>query len=518
MTEFLRDNIVWSQLLSLTSGTGVDVDQVLLSSYLSEMKAKWPDPGSREEEHQAFYALLRALTYDRRMEGVDRGFRRAYLSAVIEAANLLWHNPNTFTSPQLENQAIHGARTRGCGLLDIAYPVTFLLDAAMHAPSKHLRMLLELFNDRDTKAGKGVVAKDVALRQSLAACLLILYVDEGHTHLRLTISKNITEVAADTNEPVLLPHTSKAAWNEHWPHIVRNFEALSLWEFVLHYAYAQAHMKNSAAVFRTDMPESFLELMLDMVKARANVHQNIDIVASVYRGQGTANQRLSALVVIHEYMTAVWSSRTSSKSFIQTTLLSPAASRSNDKFAEKACSLEDHLRVKGARMAVKITASRPQHKLQAPQRPRKAGRIALETLRHSTSKGTVNPDKPQPPITRPVAPSNGNNKADNSGGPQPKPSPWQDYMHQFSHQPMHGNPGLSQRSDEAQREKRWEYTPRSQRVGLLDPEERDIVARLSDTTLSAFDSRAVMRQMRKLPYDRQGKILECVKTHGTNNT
>lgn len=453
----------------MTSGTGFEVDQVLLSSCLSEIKAKWPDPGSREEEHQAFHALLRALNYERRMGGLDRGFHRAYLPAVIEAANLLWHNPNTFTSPQLENQAIHGARTRGCGLLDIAYPDTFLLDAAMHAPSKHLRMIFELFNDRDTKAAKGVITKDVALRQSLAACLLILYVDEGHTPLRLMISKNITEVGAETNEPVLLPHASKAAWNEHWPHIVPNSGALTLWEFVLHYAYAQAHMKNSAAVFRTEVPESFLDLMLDMVNSRANVHQNIEVVASVYRGLGTANQRLSALAVIHEYMTAVWNSRTSSKSFIQTTLLSSAASRPNDKFAEKACSLENQLRVKGARLAVKITASRPQNKHQASQSPQKAGRTARLILRHTTPKGTVNPDKPQTAVTRPVAPSDGNIKADNSGGTQPKPSPWQDYMHQLSHQPLHGSPLLSQRSDEAQREKRWEYTPRSQRVGLLDP-------------------------------------------------
>ena len=515
VTEFLQDETVWSQLLALTSGTKFEVDHALLSSCLSEMKAKRPNPGSREEDHQAFHALLRAVSYERRMRGLDPGFRSVYLSAIVETANLIWHNPDIFSSPQLEIQVINGTRTRGCELLDIAYPESLLLDAAMHAPSKHIRMLLEMSTEIANEGG----AKDLALRQSLAACLLILYVDEGQTPLRLTISKNIAELGTEMNTPVLLPHVSKAAWNERWPHIVSNCKAWTLWEFVLHYAYAQAHMKNSPAVFRSELPESFLDVMLDMVKAGAKVNEEINIVASVYRGQGTATQKMSALAVIHEYMTAVWDSRTLTKTFLQTTPLSSAARGSKDAFAEKACRLEDILRLYGARVTTQITAARPQNKLQAPQSPRKAGRTARAILRHSTPKGAVSPDKLRTPSTRSVTPSGGNNKPRESSESQPKPSPWRDYMHQLSHKPIHETPASlsQQRSDEAQLEKRWEYTPRSQRVDLLSPEERDIVANLSDTTLSAFDSRAVMRQMGKLSYDKQGRILECVKARGPNN-
>ncbi len=89
-------------------------------------------------------------------------------------------------------------------------------------------------------------------------------------------------------------------------------------------------MKNSSAVFQTEVPESLLDIMIQMIKTGVEVNQMINVIDSAYRGQGPVSKQTSALAVIHQYMMAVWTSRTSSKYVINIKLRSSAPRKTND--------------------------------------------------------------------------------------------------------------------------------------------------------------------------------------------
>jgi hypothetical protein len=60
-------------------------------------------------------------------------------------------------------------------------------------------------------------------------------------------------------------------------------------------------------------------------------------------------------------------------------------------------------------------------------------------------------------------------------------------------------------------QKRWDTTPRSQRVSLLNVDEQRLVSQLAGADISAKDKRKVFSQLSATPVERQRMIIECSK-------
>ena len=89
VVEFLRTDVIWKHLTSLTSETGFGIHRALLSSSLSEMKAKPPSSRPTQSYPSAYLSMFRMLTYeelayDQGIEDFGEMFQKTYLSESIQ--------------------------------------------------------------------------------------------------------------------------------------------------------------------------------------------------------------------------------------------------------------------------------------------------------------------------------------------------------------------------------------------------------------------------------------------------
>jgi hypothetical protein len=105
--------------------------------------------------------------------------------------------------------------------------------------------------------------------------------------------------------------------------------------------------------------------------------------------------------------------------------------------------------------------------------------------------------------------------------PVPEPSPWMIFKSSRTNAAGYSN-SISPDEElhlqkqrvmtlELRCQKQWEQTPRLQRIDLLVPEEQEMVDKLARPGISPKDERLMLNQMRRLSYQKQSKILECVK-------
>ena len=140
IVEFLRRDKIWIQSIAMTNGAKFNVNKVLLSSLLAEMKAKPPTPAYSDYMPPAYYNMLLILSYEHKMNDMREIFLKAYLPEVM---SLYWHEPSLLSSPEIETQAMIEATIRGCNRLELSYPASFIRFTASHCPKTHLHSLFE---------------------------------------------------------------------------------------------------------------------------------------------------------------------------------------------------------------------------------------------------------------------------------------------------------------------------------------------------------------------------------------
>ncbi|KAL9611748.1 MAG: hypothetical protein Q9167_003634 [Letrouitia subvulpina] len=516
VVEFLQDSKIWPLITTLTKDTNFNAESALLCSCLQEVRAR--PVKHKLGQDLSFDSFLRLLSYTEHLnrKGKSSMGSRCLYSA-LETMHIHWHNPSVFKTPQAEYQAVTGVISRGLQLTQLDENFKVLFSAAVHCPSRDLTLM------RKTLGGH--LAAD-----QLAATMLLLFVDEAYPPLKVILARNILEFEQSMTAPVEVPTPMTSAWCQHWEGATKSEDEnlWTLWEFLLHFLYSISSTRNLASVISTIVPETIVDLISTFVTKGANVRQRISLIKPADRGH--AVHKYSALAIIHEFLSTVWTARMLAKQTSSTALLSPSSTAPPKVvFATKAAALEAQMQSKGATIWAQVTLQTIRSAQPTVKTPRRRavgllvdGKATNSSTRKQQATSLDNAkigedDRPKHAIAPvPSNPKSNSNSA--TASPEPQVSPWQAFLHEHNEESVTAaRIQATTKQEQSFREKRWVSTPRAFRAALLDQNEQDLVRKLTATVLSERERRQVTASVCRLDLERQARIFECVRAQGATS-
>ena len=548
--EYLQMRDVYQALSALTEDSKFDIDKALLNSSLAEMKAKPPSTKSSLEDSTAFNSMLRILTYGQHLNETIGAFQAAYLPEVLNTMAQYWPYHNKARSYDMAADAVPKYRR-----LSLVYPLSFIFSASYHSQTAVFKRILQFYEmaeqesrNHTDKPSRGVErdADDAQVnemligrerRTFLSACMLCQFAIENVPSFRISVSRNILACRMDPNAKVKFPSTCSQYWQGFWDesNTVQEGSGWTCWEFLLNYILqltAPDGRGREKVLVDSSILESLLTLIDGMLKVGAFVNTKLRRKGCISKGrvaQSSTIQVFSAYAIVQRWMFDVWLALASFKARSKATLTEQTGTARLDyALAEKMCIIEKSFKNSGGVIIARNVWCAPSnHKksaskvggpiVKAPVKYRSilqpnqsaTGQTSSQNSAAEVSKGVPNTVREEIPYNE-------------LNIPTPNPSPWTIFRDSHSNALEHSNL-LSPQQElklqkqkeetlELRREKKWEQTPRLQRIELLENEEREMAYKLAMTELAPKDERQVVTQMRKLGFQKQSKIMECVNT------
>ena len=177
-------------------------------------------------------------------------------------------------------------------------------------------------------------------RSVFCAYILAQFVDEEQLSLRVGLSRSIAACGTlVVNHLVILSSRYWKLWKERWSHAYKT-EDWTPWQFTLHYSFALSRTIEKLSDFvSAGFHDPFLDLIMSMIKMGGLAHESILVTVL------TGNREISASAVLHELLMKIWEIQSSPKILSGSKSYSVGDAQSTTILAEKACWIEDKMKV-----------------------------------------------------------------------------------------------------------------------------------------------------------------------------
>lgn len=452
VVEFLEDANNWNELTSWTAGGKFDTTLALLSSSISEMKAKILPREFQQDETLAFQAVARILTYEATMASAGQKLCRTKFHPEVQKTlfNLWREDPSGRCSRNRLNSY-----------------TKLVVTAAYHCSEKQLKPLLDVLDcpgllpsgDRNSPA-------------QIVAFLLSEYVDETRVHVRSSIARGISNCRADPNEDISFDNVTRRYWNDRFKLGIHTIHTAGWthWEFLLHYIH-ECTTNDFRRLFSVWLLDTVFDLIIAMLQGGGHLRTGITLMRNdrFHRSSNVHN----ASEVIGLFCCKAWDIKDSRRS-----TLTPN---------ESCGTLAGQQLMDVAALAEKITQIETLFNIQS----HRDGSEGHDT-RHSNTAG----------------------KSNTSFDPSAtdwSSSPWRSYQANSStSRSKHRSPSAGPARQKDQGEIRWKTTRHSDRLHLLDGADQELVRRLCARP-SPREERQMLSGLSKRTQGEQEKIFQCVE-------
>jgi hypothetical protein len=461
VVEFLRNDVILRDLLSLTQGMKFDVDLVLVSSALLELKAIDSRRDSKLSDSATLASMLRMLAYERNMRNLRADIRAEYLPEMVAVMRNHWHDSALYDSPEDESRIVQDAIEQVSSRFQLTFPLDLLLKAAVQCPASHINSLTNFYFDPYEQHDRQQESSSTSPGW-LAAYLLMRHADETSCSLLWPLSKNIAALS-QPNKSISFSSKEKSLWELRWPQAIRTdgSEGWSLWEFALYYAHS---LHSTDFLSRASNFWIKALTLLDIVFALLIAGANVNVILSFHFEKGSRRKQshcqYSPFAVVKELLLMVWDEYN--------------IGAFHQDVAEKAYRIEQKMRSNRARIWIRdslLTETNPEAKNSVGYRYGD-----YRDVRYLT-----------------------------------KPGPWVRYIEEIEHTKAAPPQQVTKKKNLTLNEQqtRWDYTPRGQRIELLDPEAKELALQLSRADLTAREKRSVISRVTNLNPEQQSKVWEC---------
>ncbi|KAI1421707.1 hypothetical protein F5Y12DRAFT_688017 [Xylaria sp. FL1777] len=499
VSEFLEDPVNWNEVTSWTCDPGFCASSALLSSSLSELKARLWSQNEDTTDSPAFRAAARIMTYEDTLSHADddcavrHKFR--WKDVVPEMTRTLYK--------------FWGEKGGGCrSNLVVSIRESLLVTAGFHCSEAQITPLLDIL-DGSAAGTKGTYCS----RAKVQAILLSHYVDEQASLVtRNNIAVGIMGCHGNPNEPISFHHNARRYWEYRF--FTSNEGCVSQWtpwEFLLQYIYhIMSH--NFEFLVKTGLVNTVFDLIISLLGDGATRSASISTSNRVGINRASLHSNIVyANELIYLFCYRVWREK-------ETLGLFPTRSNSIGSeaavgFAEKCRRIETLFTSQAIDRT--CTPSRPDMGLS------KKACLPIES-KLQRPKG----ESPHWPKVHwallPIALDQASHAHANVWAGE---RPWVDYLlGGFDPAADGSSPGINaartskqakklneqaetkkEKGEEIQKEKNWTFTRRRDRINLLSPSDQELVRALVGSSKSKYLSRLMSRTPQE-----QERIIDCV--------
>lgn len=208
VVEFLQTDVVWEKVNLMTSNTSFDPEMALISSSIAELKAMPIQDRGAAAGQCALARMARLASYEPYLNTRSRdAFHGVYLRLMRDALGHHWHEKSLFRAPSEEIGAINFSWSKGCKRMELQFPYSLILSLSLQDGGQEFLPAM--------RSGLDISP------HLTAVYLLIHFVEEKQSRLRIAMSKNLERMRVAWDNPETFSGTNQALWNNRWKNAVK---------------------------------------------------------------------------------------------------------------------------------------------------------------------------------------------------------------------------------------------------------------------------------------------------------